>query len=193
MLIKSWRFVAILLVALLLGLVVRARARAACQDARYDAGLYVTLQKTLYVAWGPPNLGGFLEPAAILATLSLAFLVRKEKRSFWLTLGAGVALLLAFPVVFFWLVAPANEAFRAATPAAAPADWMELRRKWETGHTIRFALQLRCVRPAHRACQRGVGRGGPTGDRRPNVLSGGADGLEVAVRDESGRGDAPAR
>jgi uncharacterized membrane protein len=108
----------------------------------YDAELYVTLQKTLYVAWGPPNVGGFLEPTAILATLSLAFLLRKRKRAFWLTLGAGLALLLAFPVVFFIFVAPANAAFLAAPPSSIPGDWMELRASWETGHTIRFVLQM---------------------------------------------------
>jgi hypothetical protein len=77
----------------------------------YDAGLYVTVQKTLYEAWGPPNVGGILEPAAILATIILAFLVRTRKPAFAFSLGAAMALLLAFPVVFFLFVAPANEAF----------------------------------------------------------------------------------
>jgi hypothetical protein len=38
-----------------------------------------------------------------------------------------MALLLAFPVVFFLFVAPANEAFRAATPASVPPNWTALR------------------------------------------------------------------
>jgi hypothetical protein len=61
MLIRTWRFVTVLLVALLLGL---AFAHVLERPAKmlYDAELYVTLQKTLYVAWGPPNAGGFLEP-----------------------------------------------------------------------------------------------------------------------------------
>jgi hypothetical protein len=141
MLIRTWRFVTVLLVALLLGL---AFAHVLERPAKmlYDAELYVTLQKTLYVAWGPPNLGGFLEPAAILATLSLAVLLRKRKRAFWLTLAAGFALLLAFPVVFFIFVAPANAAFLAATPSSIPRDWMELRASWEIGHAIRFVLQM---------------------------------------------------
>ena len=56
---------------------------------RYDAALYITLQKTLYVAWGPPNVGGILEPAAILATISLAFILRKRKQAFSYTLGGA--------------------------------------------------------------------------------------------------------
>jgi uncharacterized membrane protein len=109
---------------------------------QYDAALYVTLQKTLYVAWGPPNVGGILEPAAILATISLAVILRKRRHAFWLTLGASVALLLAFPLVFVWFVAPANEAFHAAAPGSIPPNWTDLRASWETGHTIRFVLQL---------------------------------------------------
>ena len=120
---------------------VRSRAGAPAK-MRYDAALYITLQKTLYVAWGPPNVGGILEPAAILATISLAFILRKRKRAFSYTLGAGIALLLAFPVVFFWLVVPANEVFLAAPPGSIPANWMEMRRSWENGHAIRFVLQL---------------------------------------------------
>lgn len=141
MLIQIWRFVTILLVALLMGLAF-AHVLERPAKMQYDAQLYVTLQKTLYVEWGPPNIGGILEPAAILAAISLAFIVCERKRVFWLSLGAALALLLAFPVVFFWLVAPANNVFLAATPASIPPDWMMWRAKWETGHAIRFGLQL---------------------------------------------------
>ena len=131
----------LLLVALLTGL---AFAHVLERPAKmlYDAGLYVTVQKTLYVAWGPPNVGGILEPAAIVATIILAILVRTRKPAFALSLGAAMALLVAFPLVFFLFVAPANEAFRAATPTAIPVNWTELRLSWERGHSIRFGLQL---------------------------------------------------
>ena len=35
---------------------------------QYDATLYITLQKSLYVQWGPPHFGEVLEPSAIAAT-----------------------------------------------------------------------------------------------------------------------------
>ena len=90
MLVRIWRFITLLLVALVPGL---AFARVLERPAKmlYDAASYITLQKTLYVAWGPPNVGGFLEPAAILPTSVLAFGVRR-KRAFWLSLGAAVDL-----------------------------------------------------------------------------------------------------
>ena len=123
MLIRSWRFVTILLVALLLGLSF-AHVLELPAKMQYDAALYVTLQKTLYVAWGPPNVGGILEPAAILATVSLAFLLRQRRPAFWLTLGAGVALLLAFPVVFLYSLHQRMKRFSPLRlPPFLPTGW----------------------------------------------------------------------
>jgi len=138
---KILRFATILLVALLTGL---AFAHVLEQPAKmqYDATLYITLQKSLYVQWGPPHVGGVLEPSAIAATGLLALLMRKGKRGLWFSLSALFALLLAFPVVFFWMVAPANAAFLATTLPSVPPNWMDLRSSWEMGHAIRFALQF---------------------------------------------------
>ena len=138
---KLFRFATILLVALLCGLAF-AHVLELPAKMQYDAALYITLQKSLYVQWGLPNIGGVLEPLAIAATGVLAFLVRKSERGLWLSLGALFALLLAFPIVFFWLVAPANAGFLAATLPSIPPNWTDLRSNWEMGHAIRFALQF---------------------------------------------------
>ena len=138
---KLFRLATTLLVALLSGLAF-AHVLELPAKMQYDATLYITLQKSLYVQWGPPHFGGVLEPFAIAATGLLAFFLRKSKRGLWLSLGALFALLLAFPVVFFWLVAPANAGFLAATLPSIPPDWTALRSNWEMGHAIRFALQF---------------------------------------------------
>ena len=138
---KLFRFATILLIALLCGLAF-AHVLELPAKMQYDAVLYITLQKSLYVQWGPPNIGGVLEPLAIAATGLLAFFVRKSKRDMWLSVGALFALLLAFPIVFFWLVAPANAGFLAATLPSIPPNWTDLRSNWEMGHAIRFALQF---------------------------------------------------
>jgi hypothetical protein len=80
MLITIWRFVTLLLVALLTGW---AFAHVLERPAKmlYDAGSYVTVQKTVYEAWGPPNVGGILEPAAILATIILALCGQESRHS----------------------------------------------------------------------------------------------------------------
>lgn len=139
--IKLLRIATILLVALLMGL---AFAHVLEQSAKmqYDAALYITLQKSLYVYWGPPHIGGVLEPSAIVATGVLAFFTRRDQRSLWLCLGALATLLLAFPVVFFWLVAPANAAFVATVLPAIPPNWTDLRSNWEVGHATRFVFQF---------------------------------------------------
>lgn len=76
---------------------------------------------------------GVLEPMAIAAT------ARRESLFY---LGALFALLLAFPVVFFWLVAPANSVFLTTVLPDIPPNWADQRSNWEIGHTIRFGLQL---------------------------------------------------
>ena len=135
------RVVTVTLVALVLGMsfahVLEWPAKLA-----YEAALYIRLQTSLYAQFGPPGAGGFVEPSAILATLALAVAVRR-RRALPFVAGAAVALLLAFPVVFFWLVAPANDAFRAAASTGViPTDWAAWRDRWEWGHALRFGLHL---------------------------------------------------
>lgn len=139
--VKMLKIAALLLVALLTGL---SFAHVLERPAKmsYDAGFYIALQKSLYAQWGPPQIGGILEPAAIITTGLLAFFVRTQKRAIACALGALALLLLAFPIVFFWLVAPANAAFLATKLPTVPPNWTGLRSNWELGHAIRFALQF---------------------------------------------------
>jgi len=138
---KILRLVSMLLVALVVGL---AFAHVLERPAKmhYDAAFYIALQKSLYVHWGPPQLGGFLEPLAIAATGLTAFFNRKRGFILSANLVSLLLLLLAFPLVFFWWVAPANAGFAAASLSSIPADWTALRSSWETGHVIRFVLQF---------------------------------------------------
>ena len=133
------RFAALILTALSLGLsfahVLEMPAKLA-----YPPDVYVTLQNSLYVSFGPPNVGAFVEPAAILAVVTLAYLVRRRRRALWLTVGSAVCLLLAFPVVFFIFTEPANSFFRAANLTPLPADFEPYRRQWEYSHAARFVL-----------------------------------------------------
>jgi hypothetical protein len=138
----TWiRLVALTLTALTLGLsfahVLEMPAKVA-----YPPELYVTLQNSLYVSFGPPRVGAFVEPGAILAAAILAYLVRRRRPAFWLTVGAVICLLLAFPVVFFLFTQPANAVFQAARSASVPADFERYRVQWEYSHAARFVLHL---------------------------------------------------
>ncbi len=141
MALRLWRAVTLLLVALLAG-VALAHVLESPAKLQYDADFYLALQQSLYVQWGPPNLGGVLEPLAILAAVLLTVFMRRHPCERWFCLAAAVALLVAFPLVFYVWVAPANAAFLAAAPGQIPADWLQWRSDWETGHAIRFGLQF---------------------------------------------------
>jgi hypothetical protein len=109
----------------------------------YDAALYVRLQNSLYLWWGPPRLGGFIEPVAILAAAGLAFASRNDRIALITASLAVALLLLAFPVVFFWVVEPVNRVFRVANASGTvPTDWTRWRDRWDAGHAIRFVLHL---------------------------------------------------
>jgi hypothetical protein len=141
MLLIALRFITLMLAALTAGMSF-AHVLERPAKMRYDATLYATVQKTLYVYWVPPNIGALVEIAAIVATLLLMAFVRNDDSALWMTAGAGAALLIAFPGVFLAFVAPASKVFLATPPEALPSNWTELRARWEEGHAIRFAFQL---------------------------------------------------
>jgi hypothetical protein len=74
--------------------------------------------------------------------LKPAFFLRRRKRDLWLSLGALFLLLLAFPVVLFWLVAPANAGFLAAKVPDIRRNCPDLRSNWEMRRAIRCARQF---------------------------------------------------
>jgi hypothetical protein len=140
-LVRTWRFVTILLSALVTGMAF-CHALELPAKMQYSASLYITVQNSLYVAFGPPHIGMFIELAAPLAAIGLAVLVRKRRPSFQWTLVAIALMLLAFPVIFFAYTEPANTVFRAATPEAIPPNWEQLRAQWEYSHLARFFCHL---------------------------------------------------
>jgi hypothetical protein len=139
---RVWQTIAITLVALTMGTSF-AHVLELPAKLHYTGEFYLRLQTSMYAYWGPPSVTGFVEPAAVLSVLSLAVLCRRRPVTQRLTLGAAICLLLAFPVVFFWRVAPANATFFHATQTGIlPANWNVWRMRWETGHAIRFVLHL---------------------------------------------------
>ncbi|MDZ8055505.1 MAG: DUF1772 domain-containing protein [Aulosira sp. ZfuVER01] len=136
-----FRFVTLILIALSMGMAFCHTLELPAK-MQYDGALYVRIQNSLYVAFGPPNIGAFIEVAAVVAAFVLTILVRKRRPAFPLTLVGTIFLLLAFPVVFFLFTEPANTVLRQATPQSLPANWLQLRSQWEYSHAARFFLQL---------------------------------------------------
>lgn len=137
MLLKSWRFITIILSALVTGMAL-CHALELPAKMQYSASQYIAIQNSLYVAFGPPNIGAIIEPAAPLAAIGLAVLVRKRRPAFQLTLVAIAFMVLAFPVIFFAFTEPVNAAIRNATPESIPENWEQLRNQWEYSHLARF-------------------------------------------------------
>lgn len=140
MLIRSWRFVTLILMALLMGTTF-CHVLEMPAKMQYDASLYLTLHRTLYMAFGWPNIGAFIELGAILAAAVLVFLVRKRRPAFSLTLVGALCLVTGL-AVYFAFIEPANAAMKSMAIGAAPVDWTGWRDQWEYGHAAHFALHL---------------------------------------------------
>lgn len=139
MLVKSWRFVTLILSALVTGMAF-CHALELPAKMQYSASQYIGIQNSLYVAFGPPNIGALIEVAAPLAAIALAILIRKRRPAVQLTLIALALMLLAFPVIFLTFTEPVNRVIRSATPESIPANWEQLRNQWEYSHLARFFL-----------------------------------------------------
>lgn len=132
---QTWRFLTLLLAALLTGMTF-CHVLEMPAKMLYPAQLYLTLHRTLYVAFGPPNVGVVIELGAILTSAVLVFLLR-QRSGFWPTL-IGAACFLAGLAMYFVLVEPANVALRAMSIEAPAQDWGVWRDQWEVGHSVHF-------------------------------------------------------
>src|SRR5918997_5459164 len=100
---RTWRFVTILLAALGLTLGA-AHVLELPPKMNYDAEMYTAVTSTLYRLFG--SVGAVIQSAAILAALVLAFVVR-GRPAFRLTLLGALGLVLSL-VLWGALVAPVN-------------------------------------------------------------------------------------
>jgi hypothetical protein len=131
---KSARFFSLLFVALVL-----APAMAHLLELPNKIGLsreeYLVVQQ-IYSGWA---LLGFVVAGALLSTLVLTLMVRRQPRVFALTLAAFLCVLAAH-VVFWIFTFPANQATSNWT--MLPENWMALRAQWEYSHAAGAVLNL---------------------------------------------------
>jgi hypothetical protein len=139
MLLKTWRFVAIMLTALSMATAF-AHLLEMPAKLRIDGAMWLTLLQTLYPpAFGP--VGGTCEGGALVTTNGLAVYVRHRQPVFGWTLLAAV-FLIATHAAFWLLVQPVNATMGPLTSATLPADWMQLRGQWEYTHAARALMQI---------------------------------------------------
>jgi hypothetical protein len=109
---------------------------------------YLTVQTIYYPGF---TLGGIAEVGSIIAALALLLSTPSGSAQFWLT-GAALVALVAVQIIFWVMTQPVNKYWlentdlsRVATrffdtaSAASPADWREMRDRWERSHVLRAA------------------------------------------------------
>ncbi|AFY54303.1 hypothetical protein Riv7116_1758 [Rivularia sp. PCC 7116] len=102
-----------------------------------SATMWLNVQKVLYNGFG--KILGPIEYGALVTTLLVLFLVRKQRRTFILTLITSVLIAIAL-IVWLSFVGPAN--LRVDTALTVPIGWMQIRNQWEYGHATRAGLFL---------------------------------------------------
>jgi hypothetical protein len=137
MLLRTWRFVTIMLTALALAAAL-AHLMEMPGKMTYDAALYVKLHRTLYPTFG--RTAGWAEGLALFSVLGLAWRVRKREAAFPLTLAAAACQLAAM-AAFLIFVHPANLTMSGWPLDAVPPEWTRWRDQWEYAHAARAFLQ----------------------------------------------------
>jgi hypothetical protein len=91
------------------------------------------------------NLGtimALLMPAALLATLPVLYLLsRRRSQAFYPTL-AGLALFVVALLITLLVEVPLDNQFNAWTATTLPANWQQLRDRWEWFHVIRSWISV---------------------------------------------------
>jgi hypothetical protein len=139
MLLRFWRLVTILLIAL-------SMAAAFCHllempaKLKVDGAFWLKLLQTLY----PPafgTAGAAAEVGALVMVVVLVYLVRHRRPAFGLTILAAICMVAAHGAFWIW-ISPVNATMGPLTPDTLPTDWMQLRNHWEYTHAAREILQI---------------------------------------------------
>ncbi|MGE5646594.1 MAG: hypothetical protein ACM336_12460 [Acidobacteriota bacterium] len=135
---RLWRFVAIYLTALTLSLTF-CHLLEMPRKLQYGEALYRAVQHSLYLffAW----VGALAEIGAVASLAVVSALVRKRRTSFYLTVTALICVAAGL-AVWFVFVSPANTEMARWNSLPLPANWMEVRRRWEFGHAASAVLDL---------------------------------------------------
>jgi len=140
-LLRTTRFVAVMLAALTFGLgfchLMQLPSRMG-----WDQYLWVgsTVQGGLYAAFG--SIGAVIFLATVIALGLTAYFVREHGRPGF-KLAAAAAALFALALVLWWvLVYPVNVELAKWIDGPVPADWTDYRARWEWGHAIIALVEL---------------------------------------------------
>ena len=132
------RFVAVLCCALVAGLTL-SHVLQAPGSRGLDAPAWLAVQQTFY--GGFAVVGGLAEVVGVLAAAGEVVLRRRRGAPF-LAPAVAAACLLGTLVSFAVGNRPVNAQVATWTATTIPADWAELRDRWEAAHALSAALSL---------------------------------------------------
>ena len=140
MLLKTWRFMTVILTALSAGLSFAHLLELPPRVFYFDARLWVaTTTKGLYALFG--TVGAVTEVGSILTAVVLVFSTRGRGAAFCLTSAGATLLALAF-ASWVAFVAPVNAELAKWTADSFPADWTRYRDQWEYAHAANAVVKL---------------------------------------------------
>jgi uncharacterized membrane protein len=103
-------------------------------------GTFVEVGHVMMADYGP--IMSVLMPAAAAATLVAGVLVYRRQASAGYLLLAGCACVVGATVITLLVNVPIDEMMAGWTAATLPADWTQVRDRWEAYHTVRTFLSL---------------------------------------------------
>ena len=140
MLLKTWRFMTVILTALSTGLSFAHLLELPPRVFYFDAKLWVaTTTRGLYALFG--TAGAVTEIGSILSAIVLAYLLRWRGTAFYLALAGALLLALAF-LLWVAFVAPVNAELAKWTAVSFPADWARYRDQWEYTHAVNALIKI---------------------------------------------------
>jgi len=139
----------VILVAIAMGLSL-AHALEWPGKMRLGREQYLAVQPIYYPGF---TIGGFAEPAGIVATLVLLLVTPTGTTRFWL-IAVALAALIVMQVIFWLMTQPVNRYWLGGEKLSAPAqrffgageaparEWTALRDQWERSHMLRAVAAM---------------------------------------------------
>lgn len=130
-----WQFINIFLLSLITGVFWGTWLGLSRSMASLSAETFIEVGHAMIRNLG--TIMAILMPAAILATLPVLYLLyRRRPRGFYLTL-VGFVLFVVALLITLLVEVPLDLQFEQWTVATLPANWQQLRDRWEWFHFIR--------------------------------------------------------
>jgi len=132
---RTWQFINILLSALVTGVFWGTWLGLSRSMASLTPETFLTIGHTMIGNLG--TIMALLMPAAMLATLPVLWLLyRRRSKALYPTL-AGLALFIVALLITLLVEVPVDYQINEWTVATLPANWEQLRDRWEFFHVIR--------------------------------------------------------